>query len=58
MTQEYVKKLIELVDEIFEDSRFLLKSDNIEVITLASKISRLKGYIEVLKEEKLKQPTL
>ena len=58
MTQEYVKKLIELVDEIFEDSRFLLKSDDIEFITLASKISRLKGYIEVLKEEKLKQPTL
>jgi len=54
MTSQYEQRLIELVNELFEDSRYLLTTESSKSICLASDISYLKGYVDVLKEEKLK----
>ena len=50
MNIKYEKRLVELVEALFENSRYLLKSSTLEDVNVATDISHLKGYIEVLKD--------
>ena len=51
MNKEYNEKLIEIVNKLFEDSRYLLKEHSMAHVNIASDIAYLKGYVGVLKVE-------
>ena len=51
MTQEYEKRLVELVDELYEEGKFLIDSSSKSDIAIGMKIAHLKGYIDALMQK-------
>jgi len=48
--EKYNERLRELVEKLFEDSRYLLESTRNNDVSLSANISHLKGYVEALED--------